>query len=436
MQNLLFQFSPIIQAAIEAGKYVQVFTTNGVPIGMARDPITGRFVAHAIGAVVNNSPLSPLFTPTHLGMGSLQMMQTHRGFQKTYKELHVIQTGLQSLQTSVGVLQATTAIIGVGVAANLAISAVNLYQTLKLREDVKRLRLEVRDGFIDLKQALKDQSAEIIRRIEQVPEDVEFRHHRTILAQAYGRFIKALAYLRDAIKIQDTKLRNAAIGNAQLMLSLASADYESSELLQGNCMAGQLRRKECAWAIDQAITTTYQIQGAYEVVVDRLSHLQNQIRQDTLNVIDVCETEDELDFLFPEIKRIHDHDLAVLNSWQHHVDWRRSLSPEEEKLFLSADFSNSDPFNLETNHNTTPLVLTPEQVIYEELKQKSHPLSLHDQLRFMMQAELRREAETYISQQALLSGHKALIPANLQQASNMAVANLYWYFQVRDESEE
>jgi len=36
------------------------------------------------------------------------------------------------LQTTVGVLQATTAVIGVGTTAGVALSAVNLHQTLKL----------------------------------------------------------------------------------------------------------------------------------------------------------------------------------------------------------------------------------------------------------------------------------------------------------------
>lgn len=34
------------------------------------------------------------------------------------------------------------------------------------------------------------------------------------------------------------------------------------------------------------------------------------------------------------------------------------------------------------------------------------------------------------------AGYKTLVPSNLQQASDLAVANLYWYFKVRDESEE
>lgn len=77
----------------------------------------------------------------------------------------------------------------------------------------------------------------------------------------------------------------------------------------------------------------------------------------------------------------------------------------------------------------------PEQVQYEDLQQKSHPVSMLDQLRFMVQPELRHEPEAYISQQAVVHGHRVLVPANLQQMSNMAVANLYWYFKARDEAE-
>jgi hypothetical protein len=49
-----------------------------------------------------------------------------------------------------------------------------------------------------------------------------------------------------------------------------------------------------------------------------------------------------------------------------------------------------------------------------------------------MKPDLRRESESYISQQAENLGHKALVPANLQQASDLAIANLYWYFKVKE----
>lgn len=420
----MFQFTPAVQAAIDAGKYVQVFTSAGVPIGMARDPVTGRFVAHAIGAVVNNSPLSPLVAASQFATSGAQMYQMHRGFT-------AVQAGLQTLQTSVGVLQATTAVIGVGVAAGVALSAVNLYQTLKLRKAVEKLEYKVDNGFINLEQVLKDQGEEIKQLILQVAQDIKFEQHRLVLVRAYGLFTQALHRFQMAINLQDIDRRNAEIDAARGMLFEALADYTNPHLLEETCAAGQLRRLECAWAIDQTIIATYQVQNELAAVSDRLSYLQGKIHQDAITVIERCESEDELDFLFPEITRIHDHDLAVLNCWQNHADWKRSLSSEDSKLLISSDFSSPT-----INEVTTALTAPPEQLLYEYLKQKSHAASLHDQLLFMIEPKLRREAEFYISQKAAIAGYKTLVPSNLQQASNLAVANLYWYFKVRDESEE
>jgi acyl carrier protein len=54
----------------------------------------------------------------------------------------------------------------------------------------------------------------------------------------------------------------------------------------------------------------------------------------------------------------------------------------------------------------------------------------------MMAPHKRQEFASYISKQSAIAGYKTLVPANLQKASDLAVANLYWYFKVRDESEE
>ncbi|MFP5271410.1 hypothetical protein [Coleofasciculus sp.] len=421
---MLFQFPPVIQAGLAAGKYAQVFTSAGVPIGLARDAATGQFVGHAV-SLLNNSgaALNPLVAVPQMAMSAGQMYQMHRGF--------------QAVQASLGVLQATTAVIGVGTVATVALSAVNLWQTLKLRQDVKQLKLDVRDGFIDLKKALKDQGTEIIQHIDEVAQDIKFEQHRLVLIQAYGRFLEATRLMKTAMSCQDTSIRNADLANARQTLSEALGDYNNPRLLSETCAAGQLRRHECAWAIDQTIALSYQQQNELAAVSDRLSHLQDKIRQDALTVIERCDTEDELDFLFPELTRIHDHDLVVLESWQNQVDWMQSLPPSEVKLLQSADFSNSDATATpDASADLNVLAEPPEQLLYENLKQKSHPESLLNQLQFMIKPKLRREWETYITQQAAIAGYKTLVPANLEKASNLAVANLYWYFQVRDESEE
>lgn len=83
-----------------------------------------------------------------------------------------------------------------------------------------------------MKKALKDQGTEIIQRIDLVAQDVEYRHHRTILVQAYGRFIQAVICLKDAIKLSDINLRNSGISAARGMLYNALADYNNPLLFQ------------------------------------------------------------------------------------------------------------------------------------------------------------------------------------------------------------
>jgi hypothetical protein len=424
---MMYQFAPLIQAGIEAGKYIPVFS-NGIPLSIVRDAATGRFVAHAIGATVSNSPLSPLIAIPNLALTAVQMYQNQKNFTAVRNDLQIIQTSLQTLGTSVGVLQATTALIGVGTVAIVALTAVNLYQTIKLRKEVEQMRLEVKNGFIDLKQALKDQGAEIRQLIEQVAQDIKFEQHRTVLIRAYGLFLQAINRLRSAMQLQDISRRNAEIDAARGMLFEVLADYTNPDLLAETSAAGQLRRLECSWAIEQAIITTYQVQNEVSAVSDRLSQLQTKICEDAHTVIDKCQSHDELDFLFPELTRIHHHDLVIIESWQNHVDWVKSLPPAELKLLNSADFPNS-----ETPQTITNSEIPPEQISYENIAEKSHFYSLRDQLLFMFEPELRREYENYVSQQAANSGYRTLVTSNLQQASDLTVANLYYYFQVRNE---
>jgi hypothetical protein len=415
---MYFQFRPEHMQGLANGTLQQVFSTTGVPLSMVRDAATGQFVGHAVGTISQ-----PYLAIPELAMGGVQIIQTHMGFQKTYRMLDAI-------QNSLGILQATTALIGIGTVAGVALSAVNLHQTLKLRDDIKQLKLEVKDGFIDLKQVLKDQGQEIIQRIDQVAQDIKFEQHRLEFIKAYGQFLQATKLIKIAILSDDLSVRNADLANARQTLGHALAIYNNPHLLSETCAAGKLRRLECVWAIEQAIALTYQLQNQSAVVSSCLSHLQDQIRTDSLSVIESCETEDELDFLFPEIIRIHNHDLAVLESWQAHTDWIQTLSPDDKLQLASSDFSFDQ---IDENHDKPTVIAEPEeQLLYESLKKKSHYQSLRDQLKFMIKPDLRQGHESYISQQAIASNYKALAPSNWQAIPDLTVANLYWYFKQQE----
>jgi hypothetical protein len=148
---MIFIFRPEHMIGLANGTLKLVVSSSGIPLSMVRDRTTGKIIGHAVGVISQ-----PFLAMPQMILDSVQMIQIHRGFQKTYEKLDIIHSSLNTLQNNVGVLQATTALIGVGSVAGVVLSAVNLYQTLKLREDIKQLRLEVKDGFFDLKKALID----------------------------------------------------------------------------------------------------------------------------------------------------------------------------------------------------------------------------------------------------------------------------------------
>ena len=425
--SMQFVFSPAIQEGLAKGVYELVSSNSGVPLSMVRwakgTANAGQFAGHAMGTIMHNSPLAPITAPVEVGMGLVQMYQVHRGFQKTYQEIN-------QLQASLGVLQSTTAVIGVGVAVTGVLAAVNLYQTLKLREDIKQLKLTVTGGFIDLKSALKNQGDSIIRRIDEVAEDIKYNQHRLILITAYGKFTEALKWFKVAMTIEEPNARNDQINGVLSMLYHALADYSNPQLLNNVCAAGQLRRLECTWAIEQAIITAYQAQNQLTAANEHLEQLQNKIYQGLLNIIDQCSSQEELDFLFPEIARIKIHDCTALKSWQDHTNWFKTLSNDEREQLAMLEPETSESVNLELPQND--IIVKPlEMQIYEDLKQKSHYSALRDQLKFVVKPELRREHESYIFNKAIATGLNGLAPKNWEEVPDLTVANLYHYFQVQ-----
>ncbi len=243
--------------------------------------------------------------------------------------------------------------------------------------------------------------------------------------------------MKAATKFQDVANRKIELANARQTLGEALANYNNPDLLSGTCAAGQLRRLECAWAIEQAIIITYQLQNEPTAVSDRLIYLQDKIRQDCINVIDNCESEEELAFLYPEITCIHDRDLIVLSTWQNQVDWLRSLSSSElSELKSLATSEITEAEFVEEEQTNLSLEKPYEMELYEDVQAISHYYSLIDELKLKLSSDLRDEYEQYVSDRAKESGHKVLHKDNLNNASELTVANLYWYFQVRDESNE
>ena len=424
---MFYQFTPVIQAGIEAGKYIPVISKSDVPLSIVRDATTGQFAANAIGVASQGSAmgLNPLVAAPQLAVSAGQLYQGQMTL-----------NAVKALSSSVATLQATTAVIGVGVAVTGALVAVNLWQTLKLRQDVKQMRLEVQEGFLNLHEALADQGEELLKHIDQVAEDVEFKNHRTILVQAYGKFNKALNRLQTALTLKDFGRRNDEITAARNMLFDALADYDNNHLMEGISPAAYLRRRECVWAIEQAIAMTFQMQGEFSAVSDRLISLDQTIRRDSVKVVTDIKELEELDFFFPEIHRIHDHDLATIAAWQAHADWYQTLDNKELQQLSSLNTEKQMTAEIAAVEPEVELTELPEYVYYEKAQEQSHPAALQDSLLYLMDTDKRTESQNYIAERAQLEGLSALTLENLQKATPLTIANLEYYFLVRDDSPE
>lgn len=438
-----YVFTPATVALLNTGQFRQPATKTGQLLPAARDAVTGQFVEigkifypstapprearGVLGLLARSAgggPIEPLVAPVHLTLAPLQLVQTHVGFQKIYRMLN-------SLKINLAVMQATIPVIGMGSVSETVLSAVNLDQILKLRDEAKHQRLKIKEGFIDLRHSLKEKGVEVIQQIYKVAHDSNFEMHRQKLVNGYEAFSKGIKRCQSALTIPEIKHRNVEINSGRDLLFEALKIYENPSLLEGLCSAGQLRQMECVWAIELAICITFQLQRALDIASDRLLVFRTKVRQNCLDVLKICESEAELDFLFPELLRILGHDLFVLEFWQNEIDWMQTLSPKEQHQLASLDKLSSE--NLKSTLQTTFAVLPQEPSLYENLKQKSHFLSLRDQLLFAIEPDFRQEYEFYISQQAIASGYLALAPTSWQEISDLTVANLYYYFKFRED---
>lgn len=415
-------FSTAAQALQASGQALPVFNAVGQALPLLRDPNTGRFVAMALqgGTALATGGTVPAVVSV-LGSTAGMVMQSQQNRQ--------ILSALSEVQTSLGVLQASTAVIGVGTVASVALGAVNLWQTLKLRDEVKRLGVQIQDSFITIERTIMNQSNEIREQIDRVAKDVIFAQHRLELIKAYNLFQSGIERIQVASTQKEIENRRLTFANAIQDLSNALSIYRSPHILSENNAPGYLRRLECSWQIRQALVISFQIQGELESAISELIKLQAEIKSGLIEVLDCCSTSDELEFIFPEIHRIQTVDLPNFAAWQMQLEWWGTLSLKEQyniQLLLNDELLvqvNSDAIN-ERSGLTTTVIEPAECQLYREYIERTTPLAIHEFLYLLIDEQRRStviEAIVAASQERKLP---ALTPSVLELASNLSIANI------------
>ncbi|SKB14647.1 conserved hypothetical protein [Planktothrix sp. PCC 11201] len=348
------------------------------------------------------------------------------------RDLDYLKKGVDSLQEKASILESATATLGVGVALLGILSAQNLQQTRKLDQKLDRVQLELEKGITDLKLIINSQGDEILKTINQVGQEIQQEIHRVQFVNAYGIFQSVHNNrLPSALIIKNPTDRNDKLNFIWNDLQNCLAIYNNKELISCPSISGKLKRLECAWAIEQTLALIDILQNNFEACIFQLNHLREKIIKDCLYLTESCQSEAEIDFIFPRINSIINHDMLLIDFWKNNLKVIQNLSVEDQEKLANLDVT--DIVSLNQSQESNALQKRSPFELYQELKAQSHFVALKDQLKFLIKPELRFEYESYISQRAIAINFQGIALTNWQEVPDLTVANLYYYFKAQEQ---
>ena len=343
------------------------------------------------------------------------------------QELDELKKGMESLQEKASILESATATLGVGVALQGILSALNLQQTGKSNLKLDQVLLELKTGFTDLKSIINYQGDEILKAINQVNQEIKLEMHRVEFVKAYGIFQSVHHnQLPSALITQNSKDRNDKLNFIWNNLQICLAIYNNKELISSPLISEKWKRLQSAWAIEQTLALVDILKNDFDACIFQLNHLKDKIIKDCMELTESCQSEEEIDFIFPRINYIINHDIILIDFWKNNLKVIQNLSIEDQEKLAS--FNVTDIVSLNKAQKSNALQKPSPFELYQELKAQSHFVALKDQLKFILKPELRSEYESYIIQKAIALNFKGLALTNWKEVPDLTVANLYYSF--------
>jgi len=343
------------------------------------------------------------------------------------QELDELKKGMESLQEKASILESATATLGVGVALQGILSALNLQQTGKSNLKLDQVLLELQTGFTELKSIINHQGDEILKAINQVNQEIKLEMHRVEFVKAYGIFQSVHHnQLPSALITQNSKDRNDKLNFIWNNLQICLAIYNNKELISSPLISEKWKRLQSAWAIEQTLALVDILKNDFDACIFQLNHLKDKIIKDCMELTESCQSEEEIDFIFPRINYIINHDIILIDFWKNNLKVIQNLSIEDQEKLAS--FNVTDIVSLNKAQKSNALQKPSPFELYQELKAQSHFVALKDQLKFILKPELRSEYESYIIQKAIALNFKGLALTNWKEVPDLTVANLYYSF--------
>jgi tetratricopeptide (TPR) repeat protein len=220
---------------------------------------------------------------------TLSNIQTaiHSGFEQ--------QAGmLSTIQSSIGAL-------GLVSVLGCALSAVNVYQLVRVRKDLNNLEKKLESGF-------EGMQFFISRGFNDLSSNLEIKQ----LSLAYSQYRKGLEQMNTALLIENPANRNNSLALCINIFTNALAKYEEQYESSTINIPAKLRCLECCWVIQNSIAEAYQRQEEYAASLHTYKKLHQQILQHT-EKFKQSMTVDNHHFITGDFNIIHENDVKIIN---------------------------------------------------------------------------------------------------------------------------
>lgn len=241
---------------------------------------------------------------------------------------------LSSLQTSISA-------IGMMSAVGCTLSAVNVFQLIKVQRSLNRVEKKIDDGFIDLKAFFSEQLQNLLNE-----------QQRQRLAQAYNHYRKACEQLQNSLLIQDPINKKLSINSCIDVFVQSLAIYDDKQEYQHINTPAKLRRLECSWSLEAAIAESRYLQGEYSAAL----HSYEKLRQRIMAETEMLKSEmrpDNFSFVGADLHWIFENDIKIINAkiglLNHYLTHNRfepikiqaSEAEQNENLFKNSKLSSA-----------------------------------------------------------------------------------------------
>jgi WD40 repeat protein len=298
VSELVFQYLPHLKAAIEAGQYIPVFS-QGTALGLLRDAATGQFAS--ISRAV--APAMQILTSAGLPINPLSAIMAGANVVQNFGmawQLQNIQSALASMQTTLGW-------IGAGTGVTIALQAVNIYQTYRLHQAVKRGFAEMHEGFLVLNSRLDRLESLINWRFDEVFARLDEQE----LRMAATRFETALRRIRRA---QSASSKESAVQELiQVREELYSIlnTYEERRRRSDLAAVAKMRYLACSLLVRTVLADVLFMIGERRNAADVTEESQSTVADAVPRYLASCTPFEMAFFALPEAEKFK-QDVAML----------------------------------------------------------------------------------------------------------------------------